>query len=383
MKKKALMRLVLAGCLGFGALLHLQAESPWAFDIDPRLLGVDVGVGYRGLALLPDVQTTFWLYLGGGYEGQHYYRDTTGGLLSPGEIGASGSLPNADPSFNRIEGAWRLGIEQGFVWNDRTDTNLLEAFFFYRGRYDLNQAAGGSLLAIAPLDILPDRDELILNTLQMGLGYDDLLFQKKHKTKDGIAAELTAEWGPAFLFNTVKGDSDFIRFNGTFQWFLPLYDLAPDQPANLLSVYLGEYFSIDYAIGLNGSRVPLYIRQTFGGRNQLTGLGDSVRGVDKGGYDTNFKAFNSIELRANLPAIFLPDLVPGMVAFLDMGVYDQVGEPGISSPSPGFVAGTGVGVYIDVLDLGSLAAYVEYRLDAANAEGDRLRVFVIEFGMHF
>jgi hypothetical protein len=47
------------------------------------------------------------------------------------------------------------------------------------------------------------------------------------------------------------------------------------------------------------------------------------------------------------------------------------------------VAGAGAGVFIDVLDLGSLAAYVEYRLDGANAEGDRLRVFVIEFGMHF
>jgi hypothetical protein len=108
-----------------------------------------------------------------------------------------------------------------------------------------------------------------------------------------------------------------------------------------------------------------------------------VRGVDSGGYDTNFKAFNSIELRANLPAIFHPDLVPGLVAFFDMGVYDQVGEPGISSPASGFVAGTGVGAYIDVLDFGGLAAYIEYRLDRANAEGDRLRIFVIEFGMHF
>jgi hypothetical protein len=72
-----------------------------------------------------------------------------------------------------------------------------------------------------------------------------------------------------------------------------------------------------------------------------------------------------------------------VVVFFDAGLYDQVGEPGISSPGSGFVAGTGAGVYIDVLDLGSLAAYVEYRLDSANAEGDRLRIFVIEFGMHF
>jgi len=379
--------MTLAACLGLGILLPVRADekpdaSPWTFDPILRLLGADLGVGYRGLALLPNEQTTFWVYAGGGYEGMHYYRDKYGNLLSPGEIGAGGSLANFDPSFTRIEGAWRLGIEQGFAWNERTATNLFEAFFFYRGRYDLNQLPSGTPLTTA-LSVLPDGNESILNTLQLGLGYDDLLFEKKHKTKNGISAEATAEWGPGFLFNTIMGNSDFIRFNGTFQWFHFLYDLAPDQPTNVFSLYLGEYFSADYAIGLNGKQVPLYIRQSFGGRIQNVGLGDSVRGVDKGGYDTNLKAVNNIELRANLPAIFLPDLVPGVVVFFDAGLYDQVGEPGISSPGSGFVAGTGAGVYIDVLDLGSLAAYVEYRLDSANAEGDRLRIFVIEFGMHF
>jgi hypothetical protein len=46
------------------------------------------------------------------------------------------------------------------------------------------------------------------------------------------------------------------------------------------------------------------------------------------------------------------------------------------------VAGTESGAYLDVFDLGSVATYVEYRLDRANAEGNRLQVCT-EFGLHF
>ena len=46
-------------------------------------------------------------------------------------------------------------------------------------------------------------------------------------------------------------------------------------------------------------------------------------------------------------------------------------------------AATGAGVYVEVPGFGTLLAYVEYRLDRDNAEGDRLRLFVLEFGMQF
>jgi hypothetical protein len=367
------------------------AQGTWAFDPILRLIGADLGVGYRGLAFLPDVQTTLWVYAGGGYEGEHYYRDQNGALLSPGQIGLGGGpLANADPTFNRIEGAWRLGIEQGFAWNPRTSTNLLEAFFFYRGRYDLNLAASGALLTMPALSGLPDRDSSILNTLQLGVGYDDML-TSTHRVRNGTSGEITAEWGPPWLLNTIQGESDFVRFNGTFTWFFPLYDAAPEERLNLFSVYFGEYFSADYAVGLNGIPVPLSIRQTFGGRIQNPGLGAQVRGVDKAAYDTNLKAVNNLEVRANLLSIPMPDflagivpyVVPGVLAYFDCGFYDQVGEQGISSPSPGFVASTGAGVFVEVPGIGSLLAYVEYRLDRDNAAGDRLRLFVLEFGMQF
>ncbi|MGO9308822.1 MAG: hypothetical protein ACLQDL_07355 [Spirochaetia bacterium] len=391
----ALARIVPVVCFGLCVLLPVRADEtagqgPWTFDPILRLLGADLGVGYRGLSLIPGQQTTFWVYGGGGYEGEHYYRDAAGNLLSPGEIGPGGTLANADPTFNRTEAAWRLGIEQGFVWNPRTSTSFLEAFLFYRGRYDINQAASGALLTLPSPADLPDQGNSLLNTLQAGLGYDDML-TNTHQVRDGTSAEMTAEWGPPWLFNTIQGNSDFVRFNGTFTWFLKLYDAAPQRPLNLFSVYLGEYVSADYAVGLNGVPVPLYIRQTFGGRTQNTGLGDQVRGVDKGAYDTNLKAVNNLEVRVNLPAIAAPDFVagifpyavPGLLAYFDCGAYDQVGEPGISSPGSGLVAATGAGVFVEVAHFGSLLAYVEYRLDQANAAGDHLRLFVLEFGMQF
>ena len=113
--------------------------------------------------------------------------------------------------------------------------------------------------------------------------------------------------------------------------------------------------------------------------------------MDKAAYDTNLKAVNNLEVRVNLLAIQMPDflagivpfVVPGALAYFDCGFYDQVGEQGFGSPSPGLVASTGAGVYVEVPAIGTLLAYVEYRLDKENAAGDRLRLFVLEFGMQF
>ena len=363
----------------FAPAWSMDNESPVTFDIPLRWLGADLGVGYRGLALLPGVDTTFWVYAGGGYEWMNYFRDSSGALLGPGSV-APGT-EDTNNTFNRWEAAWRLGVDQGFLWNERTKTNRFEAFFFYRGVYDDNMISATIVPALFSSG-LPDRTGGLLNTLQFGLFYDDLLFNVKHKIYDGFNAEATAEWGPGFLFNTITGNADYIRFNFNGRIFIPVYDAVPDRVSNLFSVYAGDYVSVDYSVGLNGAPVPLFIRQSFGGRDQKTGLGHAVRGVDTAAYDTNFKAVNNLEIRANLPALYFSNLVPGIVAYFDVGYYAQVGE-GLATVPSGFLASTGAGVYIDVFDLGSLALYVDYRLDSPNADGTNLMTFKLEFGMHF
>ena len=351
------------------------SDGPYVTDIEPRLLGVDVGIGYQGLSLLPEVDTTIWAYIGGGYEWYTYYRDPSGGLIAPGALSAAGS---PDPGFNRIEALWRLGIEQGFSWDARTRSNLTGGFAYYRGRVDFNQIHAGELLYNSSI---PDKNGFFLNTILFGAYYDDVLVNPHHKSRDGILAEVSAEWGPSFFFNTTAGDSNFIRFNTNVSWFLPILDAAPDRPTNLFDMYLGEFLSFDYAAGF-GAPVPLYIRQTFGGRNQLVGLGQQVRGVDPGSLDTNLKAVNNLELRANLPSIVLPDIVPGLVVFWDSGWYDQVGEAGVTASGSGFVTTIGAGGYLDFLNRGIGASYVAYRLDNVNATGSRLEI-ILEFGLHF
>jgi hypothetical protein len=365
--------------LALAMFVGAQDKSPLALDVQPRLLGADIGLGYRGMTLVPGTQTTLWVYLGGGYEWMSYYRDSNDAMLTPGELAPGGAQDGRDPSFERIEGAWRLGMEQGFIWNPRTQTNLFEAFAFYRGRVDSYDSTAVQLLSSSPL---PDRTGQLQNALQVGIALDNLLVDPAHKTSNGFSGEATIEWGPAFFFNTLNGNSNYVRLNAMARGFVPLFDISPGSASNLLSIYLGDYFAVDYAVGF-GAPVPLSVRQTFGGRDQDPGLGHAVRGVDSASLDTNFKAVNNFEFRFNLPALFLRDLLPGLIVFWDAGYYAQVGETGVPSPAPaGYVSSTGVGAFIDVLDLASLAFYVSYRLDVTNADGSRLNASM-EFGLHF
>jgi hypothetical protein len=366
MKRATLMVLfvMLAGSCGWAQ----EERSPLVFDIGLRIWGADIGVGYRGIALVPGVDTTFWAYAGGGYQDVSFYREPAGELVEPGALGSR------DPAFTRIEGLWKAGMAQGLVWNSRIEANLLEAFAFYRGRYDVNQAEAGSLLAATSISVLPDRDGSLLNSILAGLAMNDLRFETKHKVYDGTSAEVSAEWGP--------GAVGWLRFNGTFRWFVPLYDVAPDRPVNLFSVYLAGFVAADYALGLGGP-VPLQVRRSLGGRDMINGLGGALRGVDATSADTNFKAVNNLEVRMNLPALFLPDLVPGIVVFWDAGYYDQVGEPGVARPGSGFVTSTGAGISLNLLDIATLVGYVQYRLDAPNANRQYLTPFALEFGLHF
>ena len=355
-------------------------ESPFAFDVSPRIWGLDLGIGYRGLALLPGVDTTFWVYAGGGYETMYYYRTAAGGLVQPGDLAATGALAGQVPAYKRIEAAWKLGFVQGFAWNERTGTNLVEAFAWYRGRSDWNNFMAHQLISASTIS---DQDGILQNSLVAGAAYNDVLFAREHKTKSGISGEVSAEWGPGFLLNSLVGSSDYLRLNATFRGFLPVYDVAPDRPVNLFSVYLGEFLSVDYAVGI-GAAVPLNIRQTFGGTDPRTGLGWAVRGVDTGSLDTNLKAVNNLEVRMNLPAIVLPDLVPGVVVYWDVGYFVQAGEAGVADPAPsGLVSSAGAGVYIDLMDIATLAFYAHYRLTGANADGTALTPFALEFGLHF
>jgi len=55
----------------------------------------------------------------------------------------------------------------------------------------------------------------------------------------------------------------------------------------------------------------------------------------------------------------------------------------IASPQSGFVSTIGAGVFVNLFDLATLAAYIHYRLDGVNADGSALVPFDLQFGLHF
>jgi hypothetical protein len=371
MKRLALIAFACIVLLAAPVLAQSQG-SPWVFDVGLRLWGLDQGVGYRGLSLLEGVDTTLWAYVGGAYEKMTYFRQSEA-LIQGAYAGAA-----EDTEFYRADANWQLGIVQGLTWNDRIKANGLEAMLFYRGRWNTNLLEAGDLIIGSGVT---GEEELLQNTIFAGISWNDVLVDKGHKGRSGIAAEASVDWGPGFFFNDVGGPSNFLRFNATGRAFLPLYDAAPDSRKNLFSMYLAEFAAADYALGLGGDQVPYVIRRTFGGRKPRTGLGYAVRGVDSGSLDVNLKLVNNLELRANLPAIALPDLVPGVVVHWDAGYFAQAGEA--AGSLSGFVSTIGAGLYINLLDLAHLAAYTHYRLDGVNADGSSWVPFDLQFGLHF
>lgn len=352
------------------ALAGAQERFPFLFDISPVFWGCDVGVGYRGLALVSGLDTVFWVYGGGGYEQMTYQRYPDGSLVT-GAL-PSGLDPSTAPFYERWSARWQAGIEQGILWNPKLQSNLLDAFVFYRGRVDRNDLSDRTQLI--SLSSLPDKAGITQNSFLVGLNYNDISLDLRSKVQSGLYGEVTAEWVPPSL-NAI---GDAVRFNATVKGFLPLFDAAPEADTNLFSVYAGDFLSADYAMGPS---VPLNIRQTIGGLEPRVGLGYAVRGVDDGSMDTNLKVVNNMEVRANLPALLYRDIVPGVLCYVDTGYYDQVGET-VANPLSGVVASVGVGAFLDVLDLSSVTGYVNCRLTGTGDDGSRLHVSV-EFSAKF
>jgi hypothetical protein len=365
--------------LAIAATSLVAGDLPLAFDVSPYFWGADLGVGYTGLELLEGRQTTLWLYAGGGWEKKPFYRLADGTMvgdyldLTTGSLSTAPILtdPAADPFYHRAEGKWQLGIVQGFVAAPEDRPDLVVGFLFYRGRYDAHFIDPGTLIAAdtsAWYDF-PDQDGIFQNSLLVGGAYQGIV-RNVHTVKSGIEAEASVEWGPF-------SPSDFLRLNATARFFLPIWDAAPDRDRNLFSVYAGDFVSVDW---VTGDAVPLNVRQSFGGQSPRTGLGGAVRGVDSGSLDGYFKTVNNLEVRVLGPALFIPAIVPGLVAYVDAGIFGSAGSPGPAAW--GFVATTGAGVFVDFFGFAQITVYLYERLVGENADTDAFP-YILDFTLKF
>ncbi len=324
--------------------------------------GLDTVLEYRGLNLVPGRQTILENDAGAGYQYNYFYRQPDGSPVVGSDSGTT---------FSQLEVVDDLGIRQGILWNPKLRRNLVEGFLFYRFHYDNNyQDPTQSQLIFQ--SSFPDARRALINAVFAGFDYNTTVKNRVHATWNGVYGEASAEWGPRAFFNSI-GQADYYRFDFTNWGYKTFYTSSTKSNANLFSLYGAYQVRVDYA---GGSQIPIYVMQSFGGRyfHFRDGVGDAVRGFEEGAYDTNFKAAVNLDLRATGPGVYWPILIhgyliPGIYTFLDAGYYNgYFGDP--ANTPGGFLASTGVGVYLDVLGLGNVTAligfpFVGHRIDNA------------------
>ncbi|MBN1834193.1 MAG: hypothetical protein JW820_00005 [Spirochaetales bacterium] len=366
----------------------------WGADKIPT--GADLTFGYRGWQPFPGVQTILQASLGAGYEGRLTYRDVDYSPHHeiPPEAAAGHDLRL---EFNSPRLQWELGVVQGILWNPRLERNWLEAFAFGRGRYE-RYLDGRAYWCTDPGRVADieayheawqqayagtDAEGILGTSFLVGLDLDGLLFDPRTRSWDGYYAEFSFEASP--WFPAVMGATDFWRVNLSAMGFRTLYRGAGSSARPGITIYLGDFFSIDYADARRA--MPLYVMQSFGGRNPRQGLGDEgVRGFEAYSWDTQLKILNNLEVRFNLPPFWAVDderraLMPGLLAFLDAGYGagfwgDPEGTPG------GFLMSTGVGIYLDLFDVIYAVGYLCVPLVGSRLDGEALALD-LDFGLQF
>ena len=354
----------------------------WGYDLIPT--GIDVTAGYRLSPWFADVDTILQATAGGGYEGLGTFRAFD---YTPNTVEADAADPNGNLEFNSPNFQWQLGLRQGIIRDPAEQRNLLEAFLYYRGRYDryLNGRHywGSDEAEIAAIEashqawqsayLGSDAYGIFGNSLFTGLTFDALHLNRRSRAYDGTYAEASFEFSP--YLPSVMGASDFWRVNFSTKSFWTLYEARPESPKNVFTIYAGSYFSIDYADARR--QMPLYVMQTFGGTELREGLADSVRGFEKYSWDTQLKIVHNFDLRFNLPVLYSfrgRDWLPGFVVYFDLG-YGTLYWHDPSNTQGGFIGSTGIGLFLDLLGFTSTHVYAHFpvigrRIDGAPAALD-------------
>lgn len=351
----------------------------WGWNFLPT--GIDVTIGYELPPWFAGVDTILQATLGGGYEGFGTFRAfdyTPNTPVIPTEAAAD---PNGNFEFNNPNFQWQAGIRQGILWNPAAERNLLEAFLYYRGRYDRyldgRHYWGSDESQIAAIESSheiwqskyegSDAYGIFGTSLLTGIAYDALRFDPRSKAYDGTYAEASFEISP--YFPSVPGASDFWRLNFSTKSFKTLYEARPDTAKNWFTIYAGSYFSIDYADARR--QMPLYVMQTFGGTEPRKGLAHAVRGFEDYSWDTQLKIVHNLDLRFNLPVIYSirgRDLLPGLVVYFDLGYGTRYwGDP--LDTQGGFLGSTGVGAYFGLLDIVYIQIYSHFPLIGERIDG--------------
>ena len=297
--------------------------------------GLDMYAAYEEQWLGDGLATELWAKAGGGYEARNLFRDkVTGDPLSPSDAADTNAYTWAN--FQ-----WELGVIQGIVQGGYK-ADLLEAFAFYRGRFDKTVDGAGTTPAFG------DWDELFYTGFIGGLSWNGL-FASSHGLKSGVYAEASFEVGPGAL----NAYADYWRASAKAIGALPLFGDGEDMAG--FQGYLAEFVSADYA---DGDAVPAFVNQSFGGRDLRDSLGTCVRGYAGTAYDAKLKAVNNLEFRLLMPSFAKESLYPVAYAFFDAGYYAGYAGSSAHADDSGYLASVGGGIALDILRIAQLGVAV-------------------------
>ena len=301
-------------------------------------------LGGRGLYL------TVWG--GAGYTDRKVLRDPATGDPRPSPTSFDGAFWHQGYGADLAAGpSWRI-MDRGADGAGM----LLELFSALRARHETS-------LTSNPAAVFPDMRGLTAISALGGAAVDDT-HRDGRRMRSGYAAEASFEWSPGFSAMTDGSGggspTDFLRASAWAKGYAPIAATS-DDALGAWSLYAAGHLQADTAWG---TRVPMYVLTSFGGRSLAGGLGSGVRGYPSWSYEALHKAVSNAELRLVGPALFgQPSIRPIFTAFADAGWYGSLDRASGAASSglrwadaSGILSSAGAGAAVGILDTAYLGA---------------------------
>ena len=337
---------------------------------DINYWGMNADVSIYGFEIFEDLSSRLIVSGGAGFRSLGYYRDENDKFIE--EDDGSRNI-YSDYKQLRIHTNWGAGFTQGIINREDSRNDLVYAVFKYRGIREWN-IEDSSRNQIIFDSVRPDKSGILLNSLIAALVCEYVDEDKQSGNLKGIYSEISVERAPEWFFNDIEGDSDFIKYYGSFSFYIPAADFINRKGETVSGIYIADCFSADFA---DGNKIPLIARQTMGSLDPKNGLGGTVRGFESRRFDGEFTMANNLETRLTLPVIRTKMsgnrlyLRPGVFTFFDSGYYDL-----LDGTDPGFLLSCGGGIFGDINGIVQGMAYLSFPL-----KGERLDEKAMDFSL--
>jgi hypothetical protein len=351
-----------------------ESENTLKVIPDINYWGMNADVHITGIDLLDRMGSSLLLSGGAGIRSLGYYRDENDDYYEADDetYDVYEDLKNL-----RIHTNWGAGLTQGFIKNPQNNGDLLYGVLKYRGIREWN-VEDDSRNQILFNSIRNDKDGILVNSLITALIFDSTVENRASGNKKGIKSEISLERAPEWFFNDIVGKSDFIKYYGSFSFFLPLVDFSNKTGTAVSGLYLADYAAADY---VSGDYIPLIARQKIGSLNPSNGLGGRIRGFETRRFDGELKVANNLELRMNLPVINFTGgesyFRPGALLFLDSGYYDL-----LSGTDADTIISCGGGMTGDISGFIRGMTYISFPLKGERLDKETM-VISFDVGFHF